>query len=296
MPVELGQHLVQRRRDAVEAHRRAALEADDDLAGAPSGRRRRHACARRCRRAGRSTGSSMAPHSTARPTMFSSTEYGLSSETVIGMPKRAAYSMESGRVKPHMRTGASTSRSGASVRRLDLEPHLVVALAGAAVGDRVGRELAGRGHEMAGDHRPRQRRHEWVLPLVERVRLDRVDDEPGRVLLAGVDDPRLDRTGDERALADRLPVGRVGVRLLADVDRERDHLRAPLLLDPLHRDGGVEPARVREHHALGHVVLSLVSQSPASAAKRPATDPPPTASAQTSSNVSSPATVPSTSG
>src|SRR4051812_5580857 len=61
-------------------------------------------------------GSSMAPHSTARPTMFSSTEYGLASETVIGMSKRAAYSMESRREKPHMRTGANTSRSGASVR------------------------------------------------------------------------------------------------------------------------------------------------------------------------------------
>ena len=50
--------------------------------------------------------------------MFSSTEYGLSSETVMGIPKRAAYSMESCRVKPHTRTGARTSRSGASVRRL----------------------------------------------------------------------------------------------------------------------------------------------------------------------------------
>ncbi len=50
--------------------------------------------------------------------MFSSTEYGRSSDTVIGMPNRAAYSIESRRVKPHVRTGASTSRSGARARRL----------------------------------------------------------------------------------------------------------------------------------------------------------------------------------
>ena len=60
----------------------------------------------------------MAPHSIARPTMFSSTEYGFASVTVIGMAKRAAYSIESWRVKPHIRTGARTSRSGASVRTL----------------------------------------------------------------------------------------------------------------------------------------------------------------------------------
>ena len=51
-----------------------------------------------------------------------------------------------------------------------LEAHLVVALAGAAVGDGVGAVLPGGAHEVAHDHRPRQRRHERVLALVERVR------------------------------------------------------------------------------------------------------------------------------
>ena len=49
----------------------------------------------------------------------------------------------------------------------------------------------------------------------------------------------------------RIVVPRV-VGRLADVDRERDHLGAPLLLDPLHRHRRVETARVREHHSLGH--------------------------------------------
>ena len=62
-------------------------------------------------------------------------------------------------------------------------------------------------------------------------------------------------------LTDGLPVRGVGVRLLADVDRERDDLRAPLLLDPLHRDGRVETARVREHHPLCHVVLLSALQT-----------------------------------
>ena len=50
--------------------------------------------------------------------MFSSMEYGFSSVTVIGMSYRAAYSIESWRLKPQTRTGASTFRSGASARML----------------------------------------------------------------------------------------------------------------------------------------------------------------------------------
>ncbi len=53
----------------------------------------------------------------------------------------------------------------------DLEPHLVVALARAAVSDRVGTPLPGREHEVLRDDRPRERRDERVLPLVLRVRL-----------------------------------------------------------------------------------------------------------------------------
>ena len=63
----------------------------------------------------------------------------------------------------------------------------------------------------------------------------------------------LDGAGRQRPLADDVP--RV-VGLLADVDRERDDLGAPLLLDPLHRHRRVETAGVREHHSLGHASLS----------------------------------------
>ena len=51
-----------------------------------------------------------------------------------------------------------------------------------------------------------------------------------------------------RALADRSSSS-PGVEL-ADVDRARDHLDAPLLADPPHRDRRVEPTRVRQHNSL----------------------------------------------
>ena len=43
-------------------------------------------------------------------------EYGLSARTLIGMSCAAAYSIDISRVRPHTRTGASTSSSGASAR------------------------------------------------------------------------------------------------------------------------------------------------------------------------------------
>ncbi len=43
-------------------------------------------------------------------------EYGCSFVALTGMSNRAAYSIESARVRPQLRTGATTSRSGASAR------------------------------------------------------------------------------------------------------------------------------------------------------------------------------------
>ena len=49
-------------------------------------------------------------------------------------------------------------------------------LPGAAVDDRLGAELERERRDRLGDHGPGQRRHERVLALVERVRLDRLRD------------------------------------------------------------------------------------------------------------------------
>ena len=51
----------------------------------------------------------------------------------------------------------------------ELEPHLVVALAGRAVGDRVRPDFAGDLDQPLGDQRPRDRGAEQILALVLRV-------------------------------------------------------------------------------------------------------------------------------
>ncbi len=61
-------------------------------------------------------GFSSTPHSMARPHMFSSIEYSFSFDAEIGISHLSASSMQSARVRPHTRTGAMTSRSGARMR------------------------------------------------------------------------------------------------------------------------------------------------------------------------------------
>jgi hypothetical protein len=65
---------------------------------------------------GAAHGFSSTPHSIARPHMFSSIEYSFSTVASIGISHLPASSTQSARVSPHTRTGASTSRSGASTR------------------------------------------------------------------------------------------------------------------------------------------------------------------------------------
>lgn len=133
----------------------------------------------------------------------------------------------------------------------DLEPDLVVALAGAAVRDGGGAVLAGCGGQVLDDDRPGQRGDQRVLALVERVGLDRREAVLVGELVAGVRDLGLDGAAVQRALADRLQV----LAALADVDGDGDDLGARLLGDPADADGGVQSARVGEYDALGHGFL-----------------------------------------
>ena len=135
-----------------------------------------------------------------------------------------------------------------------LEPHLVVALAGAAVRDAVGAELLRDAGEVARDHRAAQRRHQRVALLVQRVGLERRHQEVVRELVLRVDDDRLDGAAVERALADVLHV----FTALADVDGEGDDLFAGRILQPADADRGVESARVGEDDAFCHGVILLV--------------------------------------
>ncbi len=119
-----------------------------------------------------------------------------------------------------------------------LEAHLVVALAGAAVRDGRRPVQAGCRDEMLDDQRARERGHERVAVHVERVGLQRRDAVLLGELRPGIGDVRLDGTARERALADDVEV----LAVLADVHRDRDHLRAGCLGDPADGHRGVEAA------------------------------------------------------
>ena len=73
-----------------------------------------------------------------------------------------------------------------------VDAHLVVALAGAAVGDRVAARAARVLDGELGDQRPSERREQRVAAAVERVRLDRRREVLVRELLARVDDVAVD--------------------------------------------------------------------------------------------------------
>ena len=170
---------------------------------------------------------------------------------------------------PHDRTGASTSRSGASARVDTSKRTWSLPLPGAAVRHRVGTVLAGRGHQVLDDHRPRQRRDQRVAALVERVGLEHRHAVVAGELVAGVDHDGLDRAGAQRPLAHDVPV----VARLADVDGQGDDLDAHVVDHPAHGHRRVEAAAVGQHHSLRHwsASFSLLGdrggQRPASSAR-----------------------------
>ena len=143
----------------------------------------------------------------------------------------------------------------------ELEADLVVALAGRAVGDGVRAGLAGDLDLAPGDQRARDRGAEQILPLIERVGAEHREDEVAHELLAQVVDIDL-------LHAHRLGLGAGGFQLLAlaEVGREGHHLAAIGLPEPVQDDGGVEAARIGEHHPLdlvAHRASSRTACSPA---------------------------------
>jgi hypothetical protein len=142
-------------------------------------------------------------------------------------------------------TGARISSSGARAAA-DLEPDLVVALAGAAVGDRVRPPAPGLLDQQLGDQRPRQGRHQRVAALVEGVGSHRRDQELGREAVPAVHHHGVGRSGGQGPLGQ----GRQ-VLTLADVGQQGDHGATLLVDQPVHGHGRVQPARVGEHHEVG---------------------------------------------
>ena len=139
-------------------------------------------------------------------------------------------------------------------RRLDA--HLVVPLAGAAVGDRVGPVLAGR---VAGQLRQQgaaEGGEERIAPLVAAVRPDRRGHVVAGELLLGVHDEALHRPQVERLPAHGVEV----VVRLPEVDAQGHDLGVVLVLDPLEHHRRVQAARVQEHHAVHLVGLREVAR------------------------------------
>ena len=128
-----------------------------------------------------------------------------------------------------------------------LVAHLVVALAGRAVGDRVGADLARDLDQPLGDQRPRDRGPEQILALVERVGPEHRKHEVAHEFLAQVLDENVLRPDPEQL---RLLARGLQLLALAEISGEGDDFGAIGRLQPFEDDGGVEPAGIGENDAL----------------------------------------------
>ena len=148
-----------------------------------------------------------------------------------------------------------TLSSGASVANGRLDPDLIVALAGAAVGDRVATGLARVIDRELGDQRPAERGEQRIAEAVDRVRLDRRQ----RRSRARTPPARRRREASTAPSWQRLALDDVVVLArLAEVDGQRDDLGLVLVLDPLEHHARVEPAAVEQQHAVDFVGVGLV--------------------------------------
>ncbi len=119
----------------------------------------------------------------------------------------------------------------------ELEAHLVVALAGGAVGDGVGTRLLGDLDQPLGDQRPRNRRAQQVFAFIDGVGPEHRKHEVAHELLA----QRLDiDLLDAHGLG--LGARRFDLLALPDIGGERDHLATVGFLQPLEDDRGVQAA------------------------------------------------------
>ena len=126
--------------------------------------------------------------------------------------------------------------------RPELEAHLVVALAGGAVGDGVGAGALRDRHEVFGDQGAGDGGPQQVLAFVEGVGAEHREHEiPGELLAHVLDEDLLhpQRLG--------LAPGRLQLLALPEVGGEGDDLASVPLLQPLQDDGGIEAAGVGEH-------------------------------------------------
>jgi len=110
------------------------------------------------------------------------------------------------------------------------------------MGQRVGTHGA-RDLDLAlGDERPRGRRAEEVLPVVDGTGAQGREDEIAHELFAQILHIAFLRTGGEGLFADATEL----VSTLADVGSDADDASVVVLAEPRHDDGGVETAGIGE--------------------------------------------------
>jgi hypothetical protein len=132
--------------------------------------------------------------------------------------------------------------------RRQLEPALVVALAGGAVGEHRA-ALAVRDLDAhLADQRPGDRRAQEVRALVAGLPLHRGEGEVAAQFLADVHDQRLHGAAVAGLLEDRLPI----LAGLPEIDVHGHDLVA-LLDQPSEDDRRVQPARICQHAPLTHL-------------------------------------------
>ena len=128
----------------------------------------------------------------------------------------------------------------------DLETNLVVALAGATVGDGVGAELVGGAHEVLGDQRTGNGGDQRVDAFVHGVGLEGLHAIFVGELVTGVDHVGFDGSAGKGALLDGLEA----FAALADVEGHGHDVLAGALLQVRDGDGGVKTAGVGQNNAL----------------------------------------------
>src|SRR5580700_8175587 len=128
-----------------------------------------------------------------------------------------------------------------------LEAHLIVALARAAVRDGIGAGLERDFRLALGDHRPRHRSSEQIFVFVHRARAQRRPDVLGQKFLAQILDRRRRSAGRERLLLRGLQIF-----LLADVADHGDYLARVRFLKPGNNDRRIKSARIGENYFLWH--------------------------------------------
>ena len=128
-----------------------------------------------------------------------------------------------------------------------LEAHLIIALAGTAVGNSRGAFLKRYFHLILGDYRTRQRRSQQILVLIYSSGPQRRENIIGQELLAQVNHRDFRGAGLARLFRDH-----VNVVALAYVGDHGDDFAIVVLFQPGNNDGGVQPSGICQDHFLTH--------------------------------------------